>query len=68
VIVETANERFARVVAPRGGEHDPFDEGRLESKFRELVAPVIGADRAATLWESARAPEPPRVLCTLARR
>jgi len=69
VIVETANERFSReVVAPRGGEHDPFDEGRLESKFRELVAPVIGADRAATLWESARAPEPPRVLCTLARR
>ncbi|EMA65892.1 MmgE/PrpD family protein [Halorubrum kocurii] len=69
VTVETADDRLSReVVAPRGGEHDPFDEARLESKFRELVAPVIGEDRAATLWESARAPEPPRVLCTLARR
>jgi len=69
VTVETADERVSReVVAPRGGDHDPFDEARLESKFRELVAPVIGEDRAATLWESARAPEPPRVLCTLARR
>ncbi|MGM0448003.1 MAG: MmgE/PrpD family protein [Methanobacteriota archaeon] len=69
VTVETADEQFSReVVAPRGGEHDPFDEAELESKFHGLVTPVIGEERASTLWESARAPEPPRVLCTLARR
>lgn len=69
VTVETADEQFSReVAAPRGGEHDPFDEAELESKFHGLVTPVIGEERASTLWESARAPEPPRVLCTLAGR
>ncbi|TKX46459.1 MmgE/PrpD family protein [Halorubrum sp. SD690R] len=69
VTVETADGRRSHeVAAPRGGEHNPFEEARLESKFRELVAPVIGADRAHTLWERARTPAPPRVLCTLASR
>jgi 2-methylcitrate dehydratase PrpD len=69
VTIETSDKQFSQeVAAPRGGEHDPFDETQLESKFHELVTPVIGEERASTLWESARAPEPPRVLCTLAHR
>jgi 2-methylcitrate dehydratase PrpD len=69
VTVETADERVSReVLTARGGEHDPFTETQLASKFRRIVTPVIGSERAATLWEQARTPVPPRVLCTLARR
>jgi len=39
----------------RGGEHRPYDLEELREKFDKLVEPVLGADRAATLWETARA-------------
>ncbi|MEF8786064.1 MAG: MmgE/PrpD family protein [Haloarculaceae archaeon] len=69
VTVETANGTISKeIVAPKGGDHDPISEARLEEKFHTLVGPVIGPGRAETLWESARALEPPRVLCTLAQR
>ncbi|WP_340098805.1 MmgE/PrpD family protein [Salinibaculum salinum] len=69
VTVEAGNGTLSReIVAPKGGDHDPISEARLEEKFHTLVGPVIGPDRAGTLWESARALEPPRVLCTLAQR
>jgi len=69
VAVETAEETVTEEIpAPRGGDHDPITEERLEEKFHTLVGPVVGPDRAGTLWESARALEPPRVLCTLAQR
>ncbi len=56
------------VVAARGGEYDPLPEADIEAKFRMLTEPVIGAERAETLWNSARTLEAPRVLCTLAQR
>ena len=69
VTIETGEETVSHEIpAPKGGEHDPIPEQRLEAKFHTLVDPVVGADRASTLWESARALEPPRVLCTLAQR
>lgn len=69
VTVEMGNGTVStEIAAPKGGDHDPISEARLEEKFHTLVGPVIGSDRAATLWESARALEPPRVLCTLAQR
>lgn len=69
ITVETDTETIRREVrAAQGGDHDPIPEPRLREKFQTLVAPVVGADRAETLWESARELEPPRVLCTLAQR
>ncbi len=56
------------VVAARGGEYDPLPEADIEAKFRMLTEPVIGTERADTLWNSARTLEAPRVLCTLAQR
>jgi len=61
----TATRRSA-VEAPRGGEHDPFTERELREKFESLTVPVLGEGRGADLWEAARTPEPPRVICTLA--
>lgn len=40
----------------RGGADDPFTEPELESKFRALVEPAIGEDRARDLWAAAREP------------
>ncbi len=69
VTIDTGGETLTRAVtAARGGDEAPFAEERLQEKFDTLVAPVIGPERAATLWENARALEPPRVLCTLAQR
>ena len=69
VTIDTADGTLTRAVAAaRGGDAQPFPEERLREKFETLVAPVIGPDRADTLWENARALEPPRVLCTLAQR
>jgi 2-methylcitrate dehydratase PrpD len=69
VTIETADGTVSREVpAAKGGEHDPISEQELEAKFHTVVDPVIGTDRADRLWESARALEPPRVLCTLAQR
>ncbi len=56
------------VIAARGGEHRPFSEAAIESKFKRLTEPVIGTERGDSLWEAARALEAPRVLCTLAQR
>lgn len=68
VTIDTGDRQVSRSVdAPRGGEHDPFTEGRLLKKFHSITTPVIGADRASELWSSARSLEPPRVLCTLAQ-
>jgi 2-methylcitrate dehydratase PrpD len=67
--IETSDGTLTReVAAARGGDAEPFPEERLREKFETLVAPVIGPERAAGLWENARALEPPRVLCTLAQR
>lgn len=61
------SEIVETVEAPRGGDHDPFTEAELREKFQVITRPVIGADRATALWESARSLEPPRVLSTLAQ-
>lgn len=53
------------VRAARGGEHDPFTETELREKFTDLVVPVVGDGRATQLWEAARQPEAPRVICAL---
>ena len=69
ITIETTERTLSREVpAAKGGEHDPVSEQELEAKFHTVVDPVIGTDRARRLWESARALEPPRVLCTLAQR
>jgi 2-methylcitrate dehydratase PrpD len=69
VTVATPDETLTReVLAARGGDHDPFTEAELETKFHTLVDPVLGVDRADDLWASARSLAPPRVLCSLARR
>ncbi len=69
VTIETGNGTVRKeIAAPKGGDHDPVSEAELEAKFQTLVGPVVGPDRAETLWESARTLEPPRVLCTLAQR
>jgi len=69
LIVETDAKTYSdEVVAARGGEKHPISEAELREKFQTLVAPVIGSDRADTLWDSARNPDPPRIICTLAQR
>ncbi len=69
VEIETkAGMKENTVVTARGGEHKPFSEEEIESKFRMLTEPVIGTERAESLWKSARGLEAPRVLCTLAQR
>ncbi|MFW5905636.1 MAG: MmgE/PrpD family protein, partial [archaeon] len=60
-------ETTETVRAARGGEHEPFDRTELEAKFGRLVAPELGDERAAELWEAATGPAAPRVLSTLAR-
>jgi 2-methylcitrate dehydratase PrpD len=69
VTVDLGEETHVReVVAPRGGDHDPFSEAELREKFQTLTVPVLGSQRADDLWTSARSLDPPRVLCTLAQR
>ena len=67
-IETTTQSREKSVKTARGGEYQPFSEKEIEVKFRQLTEPVIGTDRAESLWTSARALEAPRVLCTLAQR
>jgi 2-methylcitrate dehydratase PrpD len=56
--------RQETVLAPRGGEHDPFTEDELREKFRELVGPVLGDTRSGDLWTAARVGGTPRELCS----
>jgi 2-methylcitrate dehydratase PrpD len=57
VAVVADGERHERAVPQaRGGADDPFSEADLEGKFEALVAPALGADRAADLWAASRDP------------
>ena len=57
VTVETVDGRHERTVPQaRGGADDPFSEADLADKFETLVAPALGADRAADLWAASRDP------------
>ncbi|KAB1190028.1 MmgE/PrpD family protein [Haloferax sp. MBLA0076] len=55
------------VRAARGGEHEPFSDDTLQTKFEHLVTPVIGDESIDGLWTAAREPAAPRVLCALTR-
>lgn len=65
-VTTTSGEAVTREVrAARGGEHDPYTTSELREKFVELTAQVVGDERALELWEAAREPAPPRVICAL---
>lgn len=69
VTVDLGDELVSHEVStPRGGEYDPFSEGKFHEKFHSFTSPIIDSGRADDLWTSARAFEPLRVLCTLAQR
>jgi 2-methylcitrate dehydratase PrpD len=64
----TDGTRLEREVpAARGGAQDPFSSNELRAKFDDLATPVVGSERANKLWEAAREPTAPRVLCALSR-
>ncbi|KTG27012.1 MmgE/PrpD family protein [Haloferax profundi] len=69
VTIETVGgESVSHAVrAARGGEHAPFSDADLRTKFEHLVAPVIGAESIDGLWAAAREPAAPRVLTALTR-
>ncbi|KAB1185029.1 MULTISPECIES: MmgE/PrpD family protein [Haloferax] len=69
VTIETVDgDVFSHEVrAARGGEHDPFTESDLRTKFDQLVVPVVGDESVDGLWTAAREPAAPRVLCALTR-
>lgn len=42
-------ESTRRILAPKGEKENPMPPAEVEGKFRELTAPVLGAERAAAL-------------------
>jgi len=57
------------VVHAKGGAERPYDEGEIEAKFHDLVAPVLGDDESVALWDACRrGPDEPRALAAKLRR
>jgi len=54
VELEDGTELVEEVRYPRGDEQNPFTVPELREKFRSLATPVVGADSAERLWETAR--------------
>ncbi|NHN42843.1 MmgE/PrpD family protein [Halorubellus sp. JP-L1] len=53
------------VVTAKGDAERPYTESEIEEKFRELVTPVLGDQRASDLWDACRrGPAAPRALST----
>src|SRR5262249_36082988 len=59
VAIETADGRKAqhRTYAVRGTPDNPMDQAEVEAKARDLVVPIIGAQRAQKLLAAVRSRE-----------